>query len=987
MRKLYYEPFISDRRTELVRQCIKSIDNGQSAVYILPSREAMFHVRQLFTQEMGGRFGCHIFGFEDFERMIVGEALENSLIAGDLEQRFVLKYVLNQLPQHNVFNKVKNKSGFVQTLIHTIRRLKRLNISPDEFLTKTAMLEGSLLKKCECFQYIYSNYEKVKQSKDIIDIDDISLKAVTACKNADIFKNAGVIVIDGFINIDAVNVQLIKNICEQYPDISVYANVPFKNINNQQFLFDEVIKDFTQLGFEMVENKPHRSTVHNACLQMISENLYCNKVSVKADCDNFQICNSPCIDHEVRFTAGKIKQLIQDTGVKPPDIAVVVADIESYKSKAIEVFKEYGIPINIKNSSKLTHTSVIKDIIALWLSEDPLDAIPASKYISPTEFICGCENGLKAFEQLLREVQIEKNICALYSKGLIDSELWLRDIMAVEQFKNIFNTLRKAYEQLSKDNICITTRDFINDMLDVLDSREVQAVNRDTGGVRFIPPDLLRGQSYDTVFVLGVNEGIFPSSSNSGGLFDAYETNLLFQMGINVNSAEWEIEREKIRFNCCIASACNKLYISYRTADEDGSIMIASPFIDEVISVLDKQSIENVVGKPVSMRDRVSFKAEPFSVAEAVKKIATQLRNGAEFIQHDIGSTVLCKLEYPSHASSVEFSREIGRKFDLYDGKLSNAVIVQQDAGYGFSASQLNSYAKCPFTYFVQRVLGIEAEDEGLRELFDIGAFYHSVLKEYNEDNKNPCTADIERLNDIFAQKIQFLALDSVHTAFKMLVEQELLTTLQNFIRHDAQNMSRYFETTGFMLLPAMLEVGFKIKLGEQGSIIRGAADRVDLEVDSNGGYTGRFIIYDYKKGKINGIRQCIEGKDFQLSLYHNAFADIIKSKFNIAEPECLALLYYSIEKLTWDGIIRADIKKALFEGKKGTRSTPSKDGAEVVLSWAENEALNVINKIRNGYFMPAKQCPASSMFPCAYSGMCRYDKVRIARKAGDNNA
>lgn len=98
-----------------------------------------------------------------------------------------------------------------------------------------------------------------------------------------------------------------------------------------------------------------------------------------------------------------------------------------------------------------------------------------------------------------------------------------------------------------------------------------------------------------------------------------------------MSNSEWELEREKLRFNACMASARNRLYLSYRTADEDGSVMIASPFIDEIVSILDKESKGKVIEKPVSMRDRVSFRGETWSISEAVKAINTHSRNNTAF--------------------------------------------------------------------------------------------------------------------------------------------------------------------------------------------------------------------------------------------------------------------------------------------------------------------------------------------------------------------
>jgi hypothetical protein len=55
----------------------------------------------------------------------------------------------------------------------------------------------------------------------------------------------------------------------------------------------------------------------------------------------------------------------------------------------------------------------------------------------------------------------------------------------------------------------------------------------------------------------------------------------------------------------------------------------------------------------------------------------------------------------------------------------------------------------------------------------------------------------------------------------------------------------------------------------------------------------------------------------------------------------------------------------------------------EVVLAWSEEKACAVMDNIRKGYFMPPKECPASDSFGCPYGSMCRYDRTRLAQKAG----
>jgi ATP-dependent helicase/nuclease subunit B len=1051
MKKLYYDSFNSNRRTELVKECVRYINNGSKVFYILPSREAMFDVRRLFTKELGGIFGFHVFGFDDLEKLILGKSINDAKIISDLQERMILKHVLKELSEDTLFDKVKSKPGFLDLLIHTIRKLKRLHVSPEEFLSRTAELKGNLLKKCEGFQSIYSGYEKIKAERGLIDIDDISMKAVKACPNTKLFENTAIIVVDGFINIDPVNIKLLNTIQQEYPDISIYANIPFRNRNNEQFLMDEVIKDLKQMGFETIEHDCSVGISVNPCFQSLAHHIYSGDGNIKADVNNLRILNSPCMDYEIRITAGKAKELIQDHGVKPSDIAVICTDMENYKPRVIPIFEEYGVHISVKGKNKLLSIPVIKDSMALWrlgLYKEysaALISIVTSKYLLPVEvrsdggfetdklyklserilkndvqgnrfeafldeYIKNTENEsskeamkryieavcifekalggqpldtLRAFLEFLDTVQIDRNISLLYSEGLLNEKLWLRDIEALIELSEFFNQLNQGYKEYSFRQTDIELESLIKDIFDMIAGAETEDITRDTSGVRFILPDLVRGQTYDTVFILGANEGSFPVAGNKAELFYVNEMNELSKIGIELSTSEWELEREKLRFNACMASARNRLYISYRTADEDGGVMIASPFIDEVVSILDKESKEKVFEKPISMRDRVSYKNNPCSTSEVVKRTSTLSRNSIPFEKGIISREVQERLQYPLHVSTMEFSRELGSGFNAYDGKLENPVLAQQDASYGFSASQLNSYSRCPFTYFAQRVLDLTVEDDNIKEMLDTGTFYHAVLHAYHLGNQKPCEPNIKRLNSIFNEMSGQLTFDSVPVPLKKLILEELLMVLRNFIIHDAENMSRYYQTTGYTLKPVMLEEPFKMTIGKGRNILKGVADRVDLEVNERGSYTGRFIIYDYKKGSIKSIKECIEGDDFQLPLYYAAFKNIIKEKFNIEQPECLALLYYSIEKLDWNGIIRKDIKRALFEGRKGTKSTPDKANMEVVLTWAGNEAVNVIDSIRKGYFMPPKDCPASSMFGCLYSGICRYDRTRLAQKEG----
>ena len=72
---------------------------------------------------------------------------------------------------------------------------------------------------------------------------------------------------------------------------------------------------------------------------------------------------------------------------------------------------------------------------------------------------------------------------------------------------------------------------------------------------------------------------MFPDTSSENILFDVVEDDLLYNEGINIVNHRWELEREKIRFNLCLASAKREVYVSHHTSDEQGRYIIKSPLL------------------------------------------------------------------------------------------------------------------------------------------------------------------------------------------------------------------------------------------------------------------------------------------------------------------------------------------------------------------------------------------------------------------------
>lgn len=987
MKEAYYVSFYHRSRETLVNKCLDILKTGKKVAYILPSREAMFDVRNHLITSYGGIVDSYIFSFDDLEKLICQNKIPHQKIIPDNVIELILRDILNRNKDKSVFNLVKNKLGFISEVYQLIKRLKRLNISPEEFRNKSDLMEGMLERKCNFLANVYQEYEAYKKAEGLYDINDLSLLACEEVRGSQFLSQLGVLVIDGFIDIDPVYKLLLKNISETYPEIHLSANIPYKNIHNQTFIQKEILKDLEELGFALGDDMEENTYSVEPSIKILAENLYASQKVLATKASGIRILNSPCVEHEVRQGARIIKERLLKGETTPDKVAIYIQDLDLYKETIQDVFQEMGIPVQLSCGEKLISIPLVKDILNLF------------KMNFANQRFSSREECLQAFSTFLQNLALRGNIISGYGSGSLDAKEYLRDLKALETLENILN----EFLELSQTYPHCYPGDIIQGIYLDLTNRcletEIEIRKLDNSGVKVLNPDLARGKFYDLVLLLGVNEGLFPRLSAGNPLFDPLEDQQLFRIGINLINSRWEMEREKIRFNSCLAFTRKEVFLSYRTSDEEGGYLIKSPFIDEVESLMDEEVLKKVTAPVLYMRDRFLFQEKAASLREGIRKVSDRVwqKKGEEIEALDYLAWIIRQeelkdqLEYIHHSAQIELGRANKPYFDNYDGLLSNPQLAQQDAKYGFSPSQLNSYVSCPFKYYSERVLELSDldEEEGLGAR-SLGSFYHEILHKYYSENDSWYKYDAERLKEIFQERVNIFNGGNLSAKIFQFIQEELWLVISAFLEQDALNLQYYYDKTGCWLKPIMLEQPFSINHSFGGNLLRGVVDRVDLEMDKNGEYTGKFIIYDYKKSSGKTLKDCLEVKDFQLPIYYLAIEDYLQKTFALENPECLALLYYSIEKNSRSGIVSKDFKKHLFKGSTGPRDLVGKNNLAILIEWIASRGGQLIEDIRQGKFNLPEACNSDTgIFSCSYRSICRYDRYRIAikQKVGEGDA
>lgn len=972
---LYMENLFSNRRLKLIGICEKLQREGKNFIYILPSREAIRDVRYKLLDLLGGIIRSDIIMFDELEDSITEAFVpKNSIIHKDIE-RMLLTAVCKEIASDLVyFKKICLKKGFIEEALSFIKNLKRGMVSEEDLEEIKNNITDELLKdKLEDLLLLYREYNKRLRLKNLYDVNDISLLAVDKAEECDVFHNVQTLVIDGFINIDKVNLELISKIV-QSEKVDIYINCPYRNKLTEEFIGLEILEPFKAMGFEVIgESEGYYETSDE--IQELSVKLFSGE-KMGAVPEKVTIASYPCISAEVRETARSIKGRLL-AGESAEDIAVFVNNSEAYSDVIRTIFKEYKLPLFMSQKLPLVQGALGRELI---------------KFIAAVEAEnAAAEQWLAKLSEVLEERREE--LISIIGNAY-NFDLSYEDKLHAKVFEGLYKLIKdmkKAYELSGFLEDTLIKEEFLKSYKEYLLDSTITLEKPDNGGIKILNTDLAKGVFYKHVYILGLNEGEIPKIIKNDGLFNEFEVHTLKEFGIQYEDYLWELSREKIRFNLTVASAKESLALSYRSSEESGKFAIASSLLEEVkyISDLEESSAMN-------MRQRFDIRYKNVMSdyelrALHLKKLFNNKYKGIEDSTFEAVSNLVKKEEnnisgYISKAL-VEYHREREKSFNNYEGVLEGKVdeiIIEKGA---YSPSRLTTYFNCPYKYMLQHVFKLEEreEEEDVFSAMEVGDFYHRVLYFYYKDLENFETLEEKRFEASVNEACSRLRTLELEKEALEAIVQQLKDTLRNFIICDLKRIKNFEKERKTIIRPLILEEFVRSSLF--GVPINSRIDRIDLELEKvDGEYkpTGRYIVYDYKKKTISGIDEILSKEDCQLAFYHFFVEELLRERLKLQEVDCMALLYMSIEgtgkSVSKDGLYRTEYKKAL--DMSGKKFDMDREIFYSFLNYLKGLIEEAISSIGQGHFPYKVSCGCFDKFShtyCDFTEVCRYSKRKMS--------
>ena len=489
-----------------------------------------------------------------------------------------------------------------------ISNAKSNGITCDQIRYKTVRLYNG-----DKYLPIYETYEREMQSSSCLDFDDLLWKTCEVLERFDDVREHYAekfkyIHIDEFQDINAVQYRIVKMLASVHGNIfavgdddqSIYGwrGAEIKTILNFH-------KDFKGTKIYKLEQN-YRSTkkILDLANTVIKDNVERADKELwtenpdGASIESFEAENG---NGEAFFVAKTIKSLSY-YGYAYSDFAVLMR-MNALSRSFEQSFLEYGIPYKVYGGFKFFERKEIKDLLAYFkVLINPLDNESILRIINvpkrgigdkSIEFLVqyaadnkvsiyeslsdvedfplskGAKDRLKEFRKLISSLMIDREICdvvELYDRVLEKTNymsLFSDDTDEADSKKMNVGELKNSVVEFVKQNENATLADYLNSVTLSSDTDEIN--NGDF--VTIATVHAVKGLEYKVVFVVGMDEGLFPSSRTV---------------------EEGNVEEERRLFYVAITRAEERLYITRakerRLYGKESQFMSRSQFLSKIAS-------------------------------------------------------------------------------------------------------------------------------------------------------------------------------------------------------------------------------------------------------------------------------------------------------------------------------------------------------------------------------------------------------------------
>lgn len=953
-RKIYKGRFQPYLENVLIREIRQLKRNPLDTVDIVVATNLLRrHLRSRLAEEQGAITGIKFWGFNDIEELgYKNLGVQNKKLSQE-EMALLILRALNEASSDDLFQQLKEKVGFAQALIETIADLKDASITPEE-LAEIAK-HKKLSQKVVRIAKLYGRYEEFKREIGMLDSKDLLSLAIGELKRNPP-KHSHPVFIHGLYDITNQQKELLTGFLG---DNDAIATVPWwKSV-------EEYVKPYLdfleELGFREVEVEEAAQKVEGYCLW--NENVeaevfsspnkimearsiikkifnYCAEEKIPLD-ETAIIFRQPedyleIFKDEIKSAGIPYYSIGGDDLLKTPagrGLYLLMEFVDSnYSRRAFltlldgAIFKADCLPLTSYDWTKITNKAYIVEGRENWFKkldklikksekgpdyfnedyDEQKDDITEDNLLDGKKFLEGFFADVEAILKCEKWLDFHTALEKLWTSYFEENQLGYAEVKElIDSFEGMDKVGMQFDFKLAKDLVH-----------EGLSSGEVKDSYSVTHGVVLASLMTARCVPFKVVAVPGLAEGSFPRKVKQDALLLDEERARINEMRQSQKKPQLDlklrgIEEEKLLFGLAMQAGIKKVLVSYPRVKEDTKR-------ESMPSVFFLKAGKKKKGDFITAEKLNEFKESKLSKLFNIKptqalqefefKMALLNQASATFAEEDFALDNLSVFPYLKRGLTLQRARYNSDELTTYDGVLTadkGLPVLKEEFDFNkrvYSASELEKYAKCPFVYFLERVLRIEEYEEPEKiweiEALERGKLVHKILARFYRDLRQrgllPIKEEVkeERKNELrkIAEEEFKLAEENEITGFKPLweIEKEFIwELLDKVIEDDVSKKDSKKGGSAKEWVPKYFEAEFgygrgggedviskepvTLKISDTKIRLKGRIDRIDFDNDA-------MRAMDYKTSSSSDYRKksTNKGKHIQALLYAYCASEIL---------------------------------------------------------------------------------------------------------------
>ncbi|WP_100404950.1 PD-(D/E)XK nuclease family protein [Bacillus solitudinis] len=909
--------------------------------YLLPSHQWLQKAR---SRQPGLLFTT----FDDVANYILKQTAESYIELSEHERTLFF--------QQFVEEKQEIQHGKIKGYADTYGQIARLGLTIENVPTSVKELVP-----------LFETYEQEVTNRRMLDPEHVILYAIRYLKN-NLHVPIGAVIVDGYYDFSPLQFLLLEALKEAGIRVDVYLP------NHQQLdIVEETLTDLQKIGYAT----------------------------------NFKLLQKERKHQEVELIAATTEEeqwrgVLEDIQLSElafEEIGILVAGEKN--DELLRQANEMGLPLNHSKKKRLSDTAVytllLKCIQETGAFETKWERLPLVEQLLSVFFVKGIHYSKvkqlflqsqelsepavnNAYQTIIQTKWSKRATFLVYVKQLLDL------VHALKINKELENTFKLETETIKLQQIVLEQRALlqIKEKLKLYEKQLIEKgltsleMNRDIfhdwfrelGETTqlFLERGSKRGIQLHTwrdvglfkgtkLYVVGMNEGVYPRVNQLSGYVqerDLYDSSIRFGSPTLLHfQKKQDAYFEQLFY---VASSLSFVYVNGLDPNHP---LLPSPFVEDL-----------PINRKWSWEKRMT-NDYAFSEKEQVEKLAYHL--GKKFIVKNLPSS-LRKLTRQSER--LETGEEVIEQFR------NRQPVV--------SVTELESYARCPFRYSMERVLNVREPGAQMERVspLDIGQLVHTLIENvYKELGLVGITFDSlteeqkEQVPNLITERFETLweniekQLHEIPQLDLELSKKEWSRRLQKWWQAERKHFwdNPRLSTMKIDALETAVRWEMTLTNGER-LILAGKVDRVDIEEEG-------FVIYDYKTGaaSIKMEEDVRTGLKLQLPLYTHALKKQLEQREN--QPmSALGASYISLKepnKRAGNGIWRSDHvgKGSIFQVSSQCRNREDELGTDSFLE--KYQLKERIEELWNGMNHSFPVAPIECSNFCQYRSVCRVTEAQ----------